>query len=309
MTNHANTAQDAVHQKASITAPEVYHAGEGEIAVATMYKFVEITNAQELQPIWKAKMAELEIKGTILVTPEGINGTISGPEAGIEAMFSFLREDERFSDLTYKTSYVADYPFKKIKVKVKKETIPMGHHVDPQNIVGTYVKPKDWNALIEQDDVVLVDTRNIYETHLGTFENALDPRTQTFTEFPKWVKENLDPKKHKKVAMFCTGGIRCEKTTSYLKAEGFEDVYHLEGGILKYLEEIPQQESTWNGECYVFDDRVAVGHGLAPSVEATRCPNCGIPLIAADMRIASDTKKGAICPECLHVPEWNQGAE
>lgn len=286
--------------------PEIYHAGENEIAVATMYKFVTIEDPTEIQPIWKQKMAELEIKGTILVTPEGINGTISGPEKGIAAFFEFMREDERFADITYKTSYVDKYPFRKIRVKVKKETIPMGHHTDPNKIVGTYVKPKDWDELIAQDDVVLLDTRNIYETHLGIFEGAVDPQIQVFTEFPEWVEKNLDPKKHKKVAMFCTGGIRCEKTTSYMKAQGFEEVYHLEGGILKYLEEIPQEKSTWNGECYVFDDRVAVGHGLKPSENAIRCPSCGSPLIAADMRIASDKQKGAICPHCMYIPEWNK---
>lgn len=291
---------------AQTSAPEIYHAGENEIAVATMYKFVNIEDPAKIQKVWKEKMAEFAIKGTILVTLEGINGTISGPEQGITDFFNFMREDERFSDITYKTSYVEDYPFKKIRVKVKKETIPMGHHTDPNKIVGTYVKPKDWNDLIAQDDVVLLDTRNIYETHLGIFKGAIDPNIQVFTEFPKWVKENLDPKKNKKVAMFCTGGIRCEKTTSYLKAEGFEEVYHLEGGILKYLEEIPEEESTWDGECYVFDDRVAVGHGLKPSEDAVRCPSCSSPLIAADMRVASDKKKGAICPHCMYVPQWNK---
>ena len=174
----------------------------------------------------------------------------------------------------------------------------MGTQVDPKKTVGTYVTPSDWNQVISDPETVVVDTRNDYEIYLGTFKNAVNPKTATFKEFPAWAGENLDPQKHKKVAMFCTGGIRCEKSTSYLKEQGFEEVYHLKGGILKYLEETPQEQSLWDGECYVFDDRVAVGHGLAPSQANSMCTACGHSLIAADLKRPT-YKKDEFCPHCF----------
>lgn len=271
---------------------------EGDTVVAALYHFAKMDDREKIQPIWKQFMLDNKVTGTILVTLEGINGTISGPREGIDAVLAMIRSDKRFAELQHKESYAKESPFKRTKVKVKNETIPLGHHVDPKKIVGTYVKPADWNELISDPDVINVDTRNEYETHLGVFKDAKDPKTLTFKELPKWVEENLDPKIHKKVAMYCTGGIRCEKSTSYMLEQGFEEVYHLEGGILKYLEEVPEEESLWQGECYVFDDRVAVGHGLKPSDEAVTCHNCGHSLIAADMRRASFRTPGQVCPFC-----------
>ena len=266
--------------------------------IAALYKFVNIDNPEELQPNWKQKMLDNNVTGTILVTPEGINGTISGPREGIDAVLAHIRADERFATLEHKESFADEAPFLRTKVKLKKETIPMGATVDPNKIVGTYVKPEEWNDLISDPDTILVDTRNDYEVYIGTFKNAVNPKTATFKEFPQWVAENLDPQKHKKVAMFCTGGIRCEKSTSYLKEQGFENVYHLQGGILKYLEEIKQEDSLWEGECYVFDDRVAVGHGLEPSKENGLCTACGHSLIAADLKRPT-YKKDEYCPHCF----------
>ncbi|MEX2320978.1 MAG: rhodanese-related sulfurtransferase, partial [Saccharospirillum sp.] len=202
-----------------------------------------------------------------------------------------------FANLSHKESFCDEMPFYRTKVKLKKEIVTMGvEGIDPLNVAGTYVKPEDWNALISDPDVVLVDTRNAYEVAIGTFENALNPHTQTFREFPDYVKQNLDPAKHKKVAMFCTGGIRCEKSTAYLKEQGFNEVYHLEGGILKYLEQVPEAESKWQGECFVFDNRVTVKHGLEPG-RYDQCHACRMPI--------SDTEKshahyepGVSCPHC-----------
>ena len=270
---------------------------QDKYVVAALYKFAEMDATPTLQAAWKEGMLANEVTGTILLTPEGINGTISGLRDGIDAVLAMLRAHPALSTLEHKESYSPERPFLRTKVKLKRETIPLGVQVDPNQIVGTYVKPQDWNDLISSPDVVLVDTRNDYEVYLGTFKNAQNPATATFKEFPQWVAENLDPNQHKKVAMFCTGGIRCEKSTSYLKDLGFENVYHLQGGILKYLEEIPQQESLWEGECYVFDDRVAVGHGLAPSTENSLCEACGHALIAADLKRPT-YQKGVCCPHC-----------
>lgn len=268
------------------------------IVCATFYHFVDVTDPEVLQPKWKHFMLENEVTGTILVTPEGINSTISGERAGVDALLAMIRSDERFETMAHKESYAQERPFKRTKVKLKKETIPMNYKADPKKIVGSYVKPEDWNALISDPDVITIDTRNDYELHLGTFKNAVNPCTKTFKELPQWVEENMDTNKHKKVAMFCTGGIRCEKSTSFMLDQGFEEVYHLDGGILKYLEEVPEEESLWEGECYVFDDRVAVGHGLKPSQDAVICKSCGYSLIAADLRRASFKEPGRVCPNC-----------
>lgn len=268
------------------------------VVCATFYHFVEVNDPEVIQPLWKQFMIDHDVKGTILVTPEGINSTISGPREGVDAVLAMIRSDERFAPMAHKESFSKTNPFKKSKVKLKRETIPMGYKVDPKKIVGTYVSPEDWNDLISDPDVITIDTRNDYELHLGTFKGAVNPNTKTFKELPEWVANNMDVKKHKKVAMFCTGGIRCEKSTSFMLDQGFEEVYHLDGGILKYLEDVPEEKSMWEGECYVFDDRVAVGHGLKPSDDAVICKSCGYSLIAADLRRASFKEPGRVCPQC-----------
>ncbi|NOR72071.1 MAG: rhodanese-related sulfurtransferase, partial [Methylomarinum sp.] len=233
------------------------------IVVSALYKFVTLEDFISLKQPLLDKMLEHQVKGTLLLAKEGINGTIASDRKGIDSLLAWLRSDPRFANIETKESYEQDMPFYRTKVKLKKEIVTMGvEGIDPEKIVGTYVKPKDWNALITDPEVLLIDTRNDYEVQIGTFQGAVNPETETFREFSHYVKENLDPNKHKKVAMFCTGGIRCEKSTAYLKEQGFEDVYHLQGGILKYLEEVPVEQSTWQGECFVFDNRVAVNHNL-----------------------------------------------
>lgn len=233
-----------------------------QYVVCALYKFVELNHYQELRAPLLALMEENHIRGTLLLAQEGINGTVASSRQGIDALLAWLENEPSLKGTVYKESSASEPPFNRTKVKLKKEIVTMGvEGIDPRHVVGTYVKPQDWNALISDPEVLVVDTRNDYEVQLGTFKNALNPKTETFREFPHYVQENLDPQKHKKVAMFCTGGIRCEKSTAYLKEQGFEEVYHLEGGILKYLEEVPQEQSLWEGDCYVFDGRVAVGHG------------------------------------------------
>lgn len=270
--------------------------------VATFYKFAAMPDAAKRQPEWKQFMLERNVTGTILVTPEGINATISGPEAGVRATLAMIRADNRFSDMEHKESWSEALPFKKTKVKLKRETIPLGVNVDPNAICGTHVNSTEWNKLISDPETVIIDTRNDYEVRLGTFKNAINPQTETFRELPEWVKEHLADKKAKKVAMFCTGGIRCEKSTALLKEEGFDEVYHLNGGILQYLEDMPEEDSLWEGSCYVFDDRVAVGHDLAPCIEAQSCTKCGEKLNAADLRrMYASSKDAEGCPRCEQV--------
>lgn len=265
---------------------------------AALYKFVSLPDYEDLQqPILDACVKH-NIKGTILLAKEGINGTIAGLPADIHAVLDYLRQDERLKALEHKESYADKHPFYRMKVKLKKEIVTMGvPEVDPNEVVGTYVKPEDWNAVISDPDVVLLDTRNDYETHIGTFKGAIDPKTTTFREFPKYVEQNLDKTKHKKVAMFCTGGIRCEKASSYMKQQGFEEVYHLEGGILKYLENVPKEESLWEGECFVFDQRVGVKHGLETG-DYDQCYACRMPLSQAEMQSEQYTA-GISCPHCF----------
>lgn len=267
------------------------------VAVSAMYHFVRLRDfADYRQPLLDLMEAE-GIRGTLLLASEGINGTVAGRPEAIECLLGWIKSQAPFAGLSHKESWCDEMPFYRTKIKLKKEIVTMGvEGIDPLNIVGTYVKPKDWNALISDPEVVLVDTRNEYEVAIGTFENALNPHTQTFREFPEYVKQNLDPAKHKKVAMFCTGGIRCEKSTAYLKEQGFNEVYHLEGGILKYLEQVPEAESMWQGECFVFDNRVTVKHGLEPG-RYDQCHACRMPI--------SDTEKahahyepGVSCPHC-----------
>ena len=264
---------------------------------AALYKFVSLPNYQALQAPILAACQEYRIKGTLLLALEGINGTIAGAPEDVQALLAYLRSYPEFHDLEHKESYADKHPFYRMKVKLKKEIVTMGvPDIDPNQVVGTYVKPEDWNALISDPDVVLLDTRNDYEVHIGTFKGAVDPKTATFREFPQYVAQNLDKTKHKKVAMFCTGGIRCEKASSFMKQQGFEEVYHLQGGILKYLETVPKEQSMWEGECFVFDQRVAVKHGLEVG-EYDQCYACRMPLSPEELKSPQYTP-GISCPHC-----------
>jgi len=264
---------------------------------AALYKFVSLLNYQALQaPILDA-CNQHHIKGTLLLAGEGINGTIAGAPEDIRALLAYLKSFPEFSDLEHKESYADTHPFYRMKVKLKKEIVTMGvAGVNPNDVVGTYVKPEDWNTLISDPDVILLDTRNDYEVHIGTFKGAVDPKTATFREFPEYVAQHLDKTKHKKVAMFCTGGIRCEKASSFMKQQGFEEVYHLQGGILKYLETVPKEQSMWEGECFVFDQRVAVKHGLEVG-EYDQCYACRMPLSPEELESPQYTP-GISCPHC-----------
>ncbi|OYZ05380.1 MAG: hypothetical protein B7Y32_03610, partial [Methylophilales bacterium 16-45-7] len=251
---------------------------------AALYKFVSLPNYQALQAPILAMCNQHQIKGTLLLATEGINGTIAGAPEHIQAVLAALRQYPEFSDLEHKESYADTHPFYRMKVKLKKEIVTMGvPNIDPNQVVGTYVKPEDWNALISDPDVILLDTRNDYEVSIGTFHGAVDPKTTTFRQFPEYVAQNLDKNKHKKVAMFCTGCIRCEKASSFMKQQGFEEVYHLQGGILKYLETVPKELSMWEGECFVFDQRVAVKHGLEVG-DYDQCYACRMPLSPEELK-------------------------
>ncbi|WP_305369031.1 oxygen-dependent tRNA uridine(34) hydroxylase TrhO [Photobacterium leiognathi] len=269
-----------------------------QYVVCALYKFVELDDYQQIQQPLKDLLEANNIRGTLLLASEGINGTVAGKRESIDALLAWFKQDPRLTDVVYKESFSTEQPFNRTKVKLKKEIVTMGvEGIDPRHVVGTYVKPKEWNALISDPDVVLVDTRNDYEVDIGTFKNAVNPNTETFREFPQYVKDNLDPNKHKKVAMFCTGGIRCEKSTAYMKEQGFEEVYHLEGGILKYLEEVPQEESMWEGDCYVFDGRVAVNHQLEKS-DYDVCNACRLPITEQD-KASEHFEQGVSCPKCI----------
>lgn len=268
-----------------------------EVVVCALYRFVALEDYQNLQAPLLNEMKKHDVKGTLLLASEGINGTIAGPQQGIDKVLNWLKSDARLANLSYKLSYTDTPPFLRSKVKLKKEIVTMGvEGIDPNHTVGTYVKPKDWNQLISDPEVLLIDTRNDYEIEIGTFKNAVDPKTASFREFPEYVKEHLDPNQHKKVAMFCTGGIRCEKSTAYLKEQGFDEVYHLEGGILKYLEEVPEQETMWQGECFVFDNRVSVNHQLEKG-SYDQCHGCRLPITEADKK-SEKYIKGVCCPHC-----------
>lgn len=268
-----------------------------QIVVAAMYKFVSLPNFKEMREPLLDFCLQNGIKGTLLLAHEGINGTVSGSREGIDALLTYLRANERLVDIEHKESYYDEQPFYRTKIKLKKEIVTMGvEDIDPNHVVGTYVEPKDWNALISDPDVFVVDTRNKYEYEIGTFEHAIDPETDTFREFPEYAEKNLDPKKHKKVAMFCTGGIRCEKSTAYMKQQGFDEVYHLKGGILKYLEEVPKEESLWKGECFVFDNRVSVNHDLEKG-QYDQCHACRFPITEEDKQ-SEFYLEGVSCPRC-----------
>jgi UPF0176 protein len=268
------------------------------IVVAALYKFVALEDFTNLREPMLAAMKVNTVKGTILLAKEGINGTISGSRSGIDAFMATLKSDPRFADIDHKESLCAENPFYRSKVKLKNEIVTIGvNGVDPNETVGTYVEAKDWNALIADPDVLLIDTRNEYEVALGTFEGATNPNTTTFGEFPAYVEKNLHNAKPKKIAMFCTGGIRCEKASSYMKGQGFDEVYHLRGGILKYLEVVPAEQSKWQGECFVFDHRIAVGQGLVPTI-LEMCHGCRMPL-GPDDKHSAEYEEGVSCPKCF----------
>jgi UPF0176 protein len=280
---------------------------QSPIVVCALYKFVTLEKFQDLrQPILKV-MEYNNIRGTLLLASEGINGTVAGNRKGIDRLMAWFEKDGRLGNIVTKESFEASNPFYRTKVKLKKEIVTMGiEGIDPKQVVGTYIKPKDWNALISDPDVVLVDTRNDYEVKVGTFEGALNPNTTNFREFPQYVSDNLDPKANKKVAMFCTGGIRCEKSTAYLKEQGFDEVYHLQGGILKYLEEVPEEDTMWQGECFVFDNRVTVNHQLEKG-QYDQCHACRLP-ITKEEQTSDKFLEGISCPYCFdkHTPDQRQ---
>ncbi|NEQ31743.1 MAG: rhodanese-related sulfurtransferase [Leptolyngbya sp. SIO4C5] len=265
--------------------------------VATFYKFVALPDYADLQRGLLDISQANQIKGTILLAAEGINATIAGSRQGIEAVLAFLRQDLRLADLEARTSTASAPPFERLKVKCKQEIVTFGNPAaNPSQQTGTYVEPQDWNQLIGDSETLVIDTRNDYEVSIGTFQSAINPQTQSFRQFSDYVQQRLDPQKHKRVAMFCTGGIRCEKASAYLLNQGFEQVYHLKGGILRYLAEVPAEESFWQGECFVFDERVAVRHGLAPG-SYEMCRACGRPLDQA-AKSSPQYEAGVSCPAC-----------
>ena len=270
------------------------------VAVAALYKFVTLKDYVLLKPKILDQLLKREIRGTLLLAQEGINGTISGDESKLVGFIEWLALDERFSMLEYKLSYHREQPFNRTKVKLKKEIVTMGvNGIAPHNVVGTYVEASQWNDLISAPETLVVDTRNSYEVEIGTFENAINPNTATFREFPDYVDQHLDPAKHKKVAMFCTGGIRCEKASAFMKERGFDDVFHLKGGILKYLETVDEKHTMWNGECFVFDERVAVNHKLEKG-QYDQCHACRHP-ITEDDKLAVEYIPGVSCPRCFNA--------
>lgn len=275
--------------------------------VCALYHFVPLENFQQLQQPLLNLMQEQGVKGTLLLAGEGINGTIAGTREGVDAVLNSLRSDPRLADLDTKESFDDELPFLRSKVKLKREIVTMGvEGIDPRRKVGTHVDPAEWNALISQPDVLLIDTRNDYEVAIGSFRGAVNPHTRSFREFPDYVKQHLDPSRHRKVAMFCTGGIRCEKSTAFLKESGFDEVYHLKGGILNYLEKVPQEESLWEGECFVFDNRVSVNHQLEKG-SYDQCHACRLPITEADKQ-SPLYERGVSCPHChgTHTPEQEE---
>ena len=276
-----------------------------EFLTAALYKFVHLPDHVQLRDALFEYCNTRQIKGTLLLAREGINGTVAGPEASIRQLLAHLRSDPRLVDLEHKESWSQREPFYRLKVRLKKEIVTLGvDGIDPHRMAGHYVKPQAWNELITQDDVVLIDTRNDYEYQVGTFEGAINPQTRSFSQLPQWVEAQMQPGgllaerdgKRPRVAMFCTGGIRCEKSTAFMRTKGFDEVYHLQGGILKYLETMPAAQSTWQGECFVFDERVSVGHDLQPG-HFELCRSCRHPLSAEDKH-SPLYEEGVSCPRC-----------
>ena len=269
-----------------------------KITVCTLYKFVEIKNLKELKNKIISFLKENNIYGTILIANEGINGTVSGDNSKIINLINFLKSDVRFSNIEYKLSFTNKNPFYRTKVKLKKEIVTLGVKIKKTHYNATYINPEEWNEFIKKDDVILIDTRNKYETSIGSFINSVDPKTDSFRDFPNFVKNNLDLPKNKKIAMFCTGGIRCEKSTAYLKSKGFKNVYHLKGGILDYLKKIDEKDSLWKGDCFVFDNRVSVDHNLKKG-NYDQCHACRIPITENDKKHIHYVE-GVSCANCYN---------
>ncbi|MEL6424645.1 MAG: rhodanese-related sulfurtransferase [Pseudomonadota bacterium] len=266
--------------------------------VAALYKFVRFADPASIRVPLLQICAQNDVRGTLLLADEGINGTIAGSRAGIDLVLTSIRELPGCADLEHKESTAQAQPFRRMKVRIKSEIVTLGQGpVDPASVVGTYVEPEDWNDLISREDVAVIDTRNDYEVAIGSFDRAVDPETASFREFPAWWDANKGRFEGKKVAMFCTGGIRCEKSTSWLKSQGVEDVYHLRGGILKYLENVPERDSLWHGDCFVFDERVSVRHGLAEG-DYMLCHACRRPLTKVDLDHAA-YRRGVSCHHCI----------
>ena len=275
--------------------------------VVALYRFVRLDDFEALREPLLTFCTQRQIKGTLLLAHEGINGTISGTPDAISEVLAYLRSDDRLADLDCKVSFHEERPFLRMKVKLKREIVTMGvEDIDPNQCVGHYASPDQWNDLIDDPEVLVVDTRNAYEVEIGTFRGALSPNTNSFREFPDWVDRNLDPSKHKKIAMFCTGGIRCEKSTSLLVAKGFKDVWHLKGGILNYLEKTPRDTTRWEGECFVFDSRVAVNHELQKG-SYDQCFACRFPIDEAQKQ-SSLYVPGISCPRCYDEHSADQKA-
>jgi UPF0176 protein len=275
--------------------------------VAAFYAFTELLNLEDLQRTFTHFLKKEDIKGTVLLAHEGINGTVAGTEDGIDRFKNFLRLNNLYQSQNFKTSTCAEDPFPRLKIKLKDEIVSIGNElVDPAKIVGEYVQPEDWNSLISQEDVLVLDTRNTYEFSIGTFKKSIQPETTNFREFPDWL-EGIESKgldKSKKVAMFCTGGIRCEKASSLMKAKGFKNIYHLQGGILNYLEKIDEENSLWNGECFVFDDRVALNHNLEVG-SYDMCHGCRMPITDKD-KLEEEYVTGVSCPNCFNTKTPDQ---
>ena len=271
----------------------------GPVRIAALYRFARVGEPEALRALLEQACETAGVKGTLLVAHEGINGTIAGAGDNLDKAVAAIKAITGLDDMEIKFSFAATMPFLRMKVKLKREIVTIGDHsVDPLLAAGTYVEAKDWNALMDRPDLVLIDVRNDYEHRIGTFEGAADPSTGSFRQFPDYVRDQLQDAKGKPVAMFCTGGIRCEKASAFMLQEGFAEVYHLKGGILKYLEEVPEGESRWNGACFVFDERVAVGHGLAPDQRHVLCHACRRPLTEAD-RASPAYEEGISCHQCI----------
>ena len=269
--------------------------------VAAFYAFVDLLNLDKLQKTFIDFLKKENIKGTVLLAYEGVNGTVAGTEAGIDRFKNFLKLNHLYESQNFKISYCKEEPFPRLKIKLKDEIVSIGNELaDPATIVGEYVQPEDWNNLISQNDVLVLDTRNTYEYSIGTFEKSIQPETTNFREFPNWLEdfESSGVDKNNKVAMFCTGGIRCEKASSLMKAKGFKNIYHLQGGILNYMEKVDEEDSLWKGECFVFDDRVALNHNLEVG-SYDMCHGCRMPITDAD-KLKEEYERGVSCPNCFY---------
>ena len=275
--------------------------------VATFYKFHDLLNLENLQGSFQDFLSQQKIKGTILLASEGINGTVAGTSPAIEAFKKFLAHQNLLSPSDFKTSFSKKEPFPRLKVKIKDEIVSIGNNLaNPQKIVGEYIQPEDWNKFISQDNVLIIDARNIYEHSIGSFQNAIQPGTTNFREFPDWVDklQNSPDSKDQQIAMFCTGGIRCEKASSLMKAKGFKNVHHLKGGILSYMETVDESESLWEGECFVFDDRVALNHQLEIG-SFDMCHGCRMPITESD-KLSEEYQRGISCSKCFNTKTVDQ---